>query len=146
MHRITEAYSYEGRWPGMPKPRTRVVFQLRFWLICAGLLFIVFIPIFRSQDFQAQRQREELNKLWQESYDETMRGERLKEQLKYAETDSFRAREARRRYGYVMPGVIRFVAEEVLGTNAVGAVGMEWGAPQAPQTVEAQDEDWSNFR
>lgn len=131
----------------MPKQRGRFVFHLRFWVICAGLLFVIFLPFFRTQDHQAQKQREQLAALQQEQYKETLRGEHLKDQIENSETDSFREREARRRYGYVMPGVIRFTTEGSLPAPEQDAVAV-FAAPEvggAPQAGEPADKDWANF-
>jgi len=119
----------------MPKPGNRVQFQFRFWLICAGLMLVIFIPIFRGQNAQALRQQEELTQLQDEMRVEAMRGDRLRDQIRTAETPGFREREARRRYGYVRPGVIRFVAEEAALDYADIPIDSE----------ETLDKDWSSF-
>ena len=119
----------------MPKPGNRVQFQLRFWFICAGLMLVIFIPIFRGQNTQALRQQEQLSQLQEEAYAEAMRGDRLRDQLRTAETAGFREREARRRFGYARPGVMRFVAEE-------GALGY---TDIRVDPVETLDKDWANF-
>ena len=119
----------------MPKPGKRVEFQLRFWFICAGLMLVIFIPIFRGQNMQAAQQQEQLIQLQEEAYTEALRGDRLREQIRTAGTAGFREREARRRYGYVRPGVIRFVAEEASLTYA--------DVPMDPE--EELDKDWTNF-
>ena len=133
----------------MPKPR-RVVFKFRFWVLCAGLLFVFFIPVFRAQNGQAVAQQAQLEQLRKELYTEATRGDRLRDQIRVSETDSFREREARRNYGYVRPGVIRFVAEEML-TDDAGAFavysGGEQDVPEDSPTdyEETLDKDWSNF-
>ncbi len=146
MYRIQKKDRFEGRWLGMPKQRGRFVFHLRFWVICAALLFVIFLPLFRAQEHQAQKQREQLAALQQEQYEGILHSERLKNQIENAETDSFREREARRRYGYVMPGIIRFTAEGAVAAPEQDAVAV-FAAPEdaAPQTGETTDKDWANF-
>jgi len=101
-------------------------------------MLVIFIPIFRGQNALALRQQEQLNQLRIEVYNEAMRSDRLRDQIRTAETLAFREREARRRYGYVRPGVIRFVAE---------APSAEWPqAVNAPaDSAETLDKDWANF-
>jgi len=98
-------------------------------------MLVIFIPIFRGQNMQAAQQQEQLIQLQEEAYTEALRGDRLREQIRTAETAGFREREARRRYGYVRPGVIRFVAEEASLTYA--------DVPMDPE--EELDKDWTNF-
>jgi len=98
-------------------------------------MLVIFIPIVRGQNAQALRQQEQLSQLQEEMQAEAMRSDRLRDQIRTAETSGFREREARRRYGYARPGVIRFVAEE--GTLAYTDVPI--GAD------ETLDKDWANF-
>jgi len=123
----------------MSQPKGRVVFRFRFLVICAALLVVIFIPVFRSQDSHARQQRQQLESLQEENYTEVMREAKLRDQLKLTETDGFREREARRRYGYGMPGVMRFVAAE--GTNEAPVAGEAPAAGDEP----VLDKDWSNF-
>jgi len=103
-------------------------------------MVIVFVPIFYGQNAQALRQQEQLDQLQAEAYAEAMRSDRLRDQIRTAETPGFREREARRRYGFVRPGVIRFVAEE--GLLAYPA---EEPAAVPLDPDEELDKDWANF-
>jgi cell division protein FtsB len=107
------------------------MFQLRFWLLCAGLMVMVFVPIFRGPESRARLQQERLDQLRQEVSREAMQGDRLRNRIKMAEKNDYREREARRLYGYVRPGVIRFVAE--------GAGNDPFVSP------EILDKDWAHF-
>ena len=85
-------------------------------------------------------QQEQLEQLQAEATIEAMREERLKDQLRAADSAGFREREARRRFGYVRPGTRRFVADEPWA----GYPGVEPAfAPVDPN--EALDKDWGNF-
>lgn len=95
----------------MPKQGRRVEFQLRFWFICAALMLIATVVVFRGQDAKAQRLQEQLTQLQEEEYAEGLRGDRLRGQIQMSETAGSRERDGRRRFGYVRPGVTRFVAE-----------------------------------
>ncbi len=163
MYRIQKNHNLEGRWAGMPNPKGRVVFQFRFWVLCAVLLVVIFLPIFSKQNGQLASQQGALAELQQQVYEETMRGERLKQQLVNSETDGFREREARQRYGYVMPGVVRFMAEqsqlpsaEQVDTNSVDMPSQENPSQENPSQADsgqgalieatpAPDKDWGNF-
>ena len=133
----------------MPNPAKRVMFRLRFLFICAGLMLVVFLSIFHGQNAQALRQQEQLSQLQTEAYAETMRGDRLRDQIRMAETMGFREREARRRYGYVRPGVIRFVAEEGLPAHPAEQGPPIYVGEQPPADFfdpeEELDKDWANF-
>lgn len=138
----------------MPKIKRRVVFRLRFWVLCAALLFIIFVPIYNSQNRLAEEKKQQLEELQQQQYQEAMRGDELRRQLEYSDTDAFRAREARRSYGYVLPGSIRYVAEDSFGAPDVQAVPVmavqeetmqpDGAVPSATQQP-ALDKDWGNF-
>ncbi len=141
-YRIRRDNQLERGWIGMQKPRGRFQFQLRFWIICWCLMVVTFVSMFSSLDIKARQQQEQLDKLQQVSYAETVRSERLKAQLLSAETDSFREREARRRYGYVRPGTIRFIFDP--GTVDTQPVRSEV-EPETTETIQTQT-DWSNFR
>jgi cell division protein FtsB len=131
----------------MPDQRQPLTFRPRFLLICAAAMVAIFIPIFRSQDGEAQSQQAKLWTLQNEQYAEVTRGEAIKDQLQKAETNAFREREARRRYGYAMPGSIRFVLEDLqlpLPLEELRPV-FEVLPESAPAAEEAEEKDWSNF-
>ncbi|MCL2544470.1 MAG: hypothetical protein FWE77_00980 [Clostridia bacterium] len=112
-------------------------------------MLVVFLSIFHGQNAQALRQQEQLSQLQTEAYAETMRGDRLRDQIRMAETMGFREREARRRYGYVRPGVIRFVAEEGLPAHPAEQGPPIYVGEQPPADFfdpeEELDKDWANF-
>ena len=111
MRRIVTKNSYEREWTGMPKKGNRVEFRLRFWFICAALMLVASVFLFRGQDARVLRLQEQLAQLQAEEHAEGLRGDRLRDQIQTSETAGFREREARRRFGYVRSNVTRFVAE-----------------------------------
>lgn len=146
----------------MPKVKRRIAFRLRFWVLCVAVLFAIFVPIYNTQNRLAEEKKQQLEALQQQQYQEAMRGDELRRQLEYSDTDAFRAREARRSYGYVLPGSIRYVVEESFGVHDVQAVpalavqgeavqldGANTAATQGtvPNATQepALDKDWGNF-
>lgn len=146
----------------MPKVKRRIVFRLRFWVLCAAVLLVIFVPIYNTQNRLAEEKKQQLEALQQQQYQEAMRGDELRRQLEYSDTDAFRAREARRSYGYVLPGSIRYIAEESFGAPDVQAVPVlavqgETMQPNGASTTDTQgavpsatqepvlDKDWGNF-
>jgi len=95
----------------MPKQGNRVEFRLRFLFICAALMLVASVFLFRGQEAQTLRLQDQLAQLQAEEYAEGLRGDRLRDQIQMSETAGFREREARRRFGYVRSEVTRFVAE-----------------------------------
>ena len=140
----------------MPKKANRVEFRLRFGLICAALMCVAFIALFRGQDASALRQQKQLAELQEEAYAEGLRGDRLRNQLQAAETAGFREREARRRFGYVRKGVIRFVADgPSMNSPDEEPSGVPFDSGEAAEslemmettveTIEVTDKDWASL-
>ena len=110
----------------MPNSRGRTKFQPRFWLLCVALLFMIFIPLFRSQNGNTRTQTERLTELKRVQYEAEMYGEKLKYQLENAESAGFRERVARQQYDYAMPGGVRFMAEPYAPAGLTVDGYMEW--------------------
>jgi cell division protein FtsB len=107
----------------------------RLLLLLAALLLIAFITMRVVHTGKAQRLLDDKTALEaqvQAAYDEEAA---LKERLAFTATDAFIEQEARRRFGYMAPGEIRFVVDEAQmpPADAVQAAPVSasppWGAP-----------------
>ena len=92
----------------MPKQAKRARLPLRFWVIGSIVIILLFVPALRRQQDTLTAQQQEIRDLQQQNYEESMRSDQIRAQIAAAGTDRFIEQEARRRYGYMMPGEIRF--------------------------------------
>lgn len=136
----------------MPRQRQRrLVLRPRFWLLTLIPAFIIFYTTYQSRTKRIDEQAQLLQSLNQQVYDASMEEVALQNQLSQVGTDPYIEQQARREYGYLKPGEIRFVVDNLLDPtlspyeqalqNVQGLTGTEaqvyTPVEQAPANTEA---------
>ncbi|HIQ64036.1 MAG: septum formation initiator family protein [Christensenellales bacterium] len=119
--------------PAKETLRRQVTVRPKFLLVVLLPLALIFLIAAVVQRGQISRLRTELEEVRVEVQDAYSQMEELERRLSFTETDEYIEQEARRRFGLINPGEVRFVIEE--GTPDASAAQP---TPAVQETVSGQ--------
>ncbi|MEG0767762.1 MAG: septum formation initiator family protein [Clostridia bacterium] len=115
----------------MKRRKTRV--KPRFWLILTLPVLACFLLLFINRSAQIRTLQASISVKQQQINEAALRKMELERKLAFIQTDSYVQQEARRRFGYLKPGEIRFMVGQ---TNQINGVVEGWQQERQALTNE----------